>query len=115
MSYCRWSSDDFQCDVYVYESIDGTWITHVASNRPVINREGLPPIIDGDFLSYHTRSEEVMKRLHACERVDIGLPHDGKTFCDETAKDCADTLAMLKEMGYNVPQRVIEELNEEAE
>lgn len=28
MSYCRWSSDDFKSDVYVYESQAG-WITHV--------------------------------------------------------------------------------------
>ncbi len=33
MSYCRWSSDDGQCDVYVYEDVAGGWTTHVASRR----------------------------------------------------------------------------------
>lgn len=33
MSYCRWSSDHFECDVYVYESVSGGWTTHVAGRR----------------------------------------------------------------------------------
>lgn len=35
MSYCRFSTDDYQCDVYVYEDVGGWWSTHVAGNRPV--------------------------------------------------------------------------------
>lgn len=26
MSYCRFSTDGHQCDVYVYESTDGYWM-----------------------------------------------------------------------------------------
>lgn len=33
MSYCRWSSDFGECDVYVYASGDGGWTTHVANRR----------------------------------------------------------------------------------
>jgi hypothetical protein len=33
MSYCRWSSDHFECDVYVYEDCSGGWTTHVAGRR----------------------------------------------------------------------------------
>lgn len=33
MSYCRFSSDGFNCDVYVYEDCAGGWTTHVAANR----------------------------------------------------------------------------------
>lgn len=33
MSYCRWSSDNFRCDVYVYESVHGGWETHMAGRR----------------------------------------------------------------------------------
>lgn len=29
MSYCRWSSDNFKCDVYVYADVSGGWTTHV--------------------------------------------------------------------------------------
>lgn len=41
MSYCRWSSMNWMCDVYVYEDVDGGWATHVAGRRRAI-----PPIPD---------------------------------------------------------------------
>lgn len=44
MSYCRWSSDDFQCDVYCYEADEG-FIIHVAVSRPVLKDGDLPPRI----------------------------------------------------------------------
>ena len=39
MSYCRWSSMNSMCDVYVYEDDAGGWTTHVAAKRRI-----LPPI-----------------------------------------------------------------------
>lgn len=33
MSYCRFSSDNWMSDVYVYEDVMGGWTTHVASRR----------------------------------------------------------------------------------
>lgn len=41
MSYCRWSSMNWMCDVYVYEDVSGGWTTHVAGRRRAI-----PPIPD---------------------------------------------------------------------
>ena len=41
MSYCRWSSMNWMCDVYVYEDCAGGWTTHVAGRRRMI-----PPIPD---------------------------------------------------------------------
>lgn len=35
MSYCRWSIDNWRCDVYVYEG-EGGWATHVAGMRGII-------------------------------------------------------------------------------
>ena len=113
MSYCRWSSDDFQCDVYVYENVSGGWTTHVASNRPVIDRSVLPPIVTEDPLSWYRRLEAVSEQLKTAERKPIGLPHDGKTFNDETPGEAADTLEMLRAVGYNVPQYAIDALREE--
>jgi hypothetical protein len=34
MSYCRWSSLNWKCDLYVYDS-GGVWITHVAGRRRI--------------------------------------------------------------------------------
>src|SRR5687767_6611694 len=35
MSYCRWSTDDFQCDLYCYEDVSGGFTTHVAGRRKI--------------------------------------------------------------------------------
>lgn len=113
MSYCRWSSDDFQCDVYVYADVSSGWTTHVAVNRPVIDRSVLPPIIEEDPLSWHRRMEAVSKQLKTAERKTIGLPYDGKMFNDETPGEAAETLMMLRTAGYNVPQYAIDALRAE--
>ena len=49
MSYCRFSSLNMMCDVYVYEDCRGGWTTHVASVRRVI--PPIPSFIDGWFLT----------------------------------------------------------------
>ena len=47
MSYCRWSSMNFMCDVYVYEDVSGGWTTHVASCRRIV--PPVPDIMMGSF------------------------------------------------------------------
>ena len=111
MSYCRWSSDGFQCDVYVYESADG-WITHVAAKR----RAARAPELNWS-------TQERWTQTHAAQRaflddpnnpsLPIGLSEDGKTFCDESPAACAAQLLRLREIGYQVPQDAIDALQEE--
>lgn len=116
MSYCRWSSDNFKSDVYTYACIDGSWTTHVAGKRRVgldtlppnpYTREALErPDWKEMYKAYHDRLGEL-------DVVDIGLPHDGETFRDASPQECANTLRMLRAVGYHVPDGVIEELDEE--
>ncbi|EMY3672616.1 TPA: hypothetical protein SL368_005881 [Pseudomonas aeruginosa] len=116
MSYCRWSSDDFQCDLYVYEGVDGVFYTHVATNR-VIYTEPLPPPIPfkPEFVQeYSERHKKVMAMVDAADREPIGLQHDGHDFCDDDSAACADRLEYLKGVGYRVPQYAIDALREEA-
>lgn len=112
MSYCRWSSDDLQCDVYVYESAGG-WFTHVAGRRHVLP-DHLPPPADTTE-EWARRHLVVRKRLERAVMVEIGGPHDGERFTDSTPGECADRLEYLRTCGYNVPQYAIDELREEAE
>ena len=60
MSYCRWSSDDFQSDVYVYEDCRGPWVVHVAGRRHVISLSGLPEVPDREVVG------KKAKRVIAC-------------------------------------------------
>jgi hypothetical protein len=139
MSYCRFSSNNFWCDVYVYEDVNGGWTTHVASNRHVI-----PPIpviphswwIIGRYdnetkrMVYPNRLVQfvawvllrvymVSYRLHSWSvrvipRRKIGLPHDGARYNDDTPEGCALRLSVLREVGYKVPQYAIDALLDEA-
>lgn len=107
MSYCRWSSMDYGCDLYCYESCDGDWVTHVAGNRCV----GDVPHVDWglladnieEFQSAHQRQHEF---LETCGRENIGLPHDGMTFSDKTVEEFRDRLVQLRECGYRFPDEV---------
>lgn len=114
MSYCRWSSDDYQCDVYVYESHDGYQL-HVAGTRRT-PAEPFPPFVNWHtegWEKWHARDVKVTEMLDACPRSPIGLPHDGETFEFGEPGECADQLVELKAMGYNVPQYAIDALREE--
>lgn len=140
MSYCRWSSNNFQCDVYVYADCNGGWTTHVAGNKLVI-----PPIPEPPFSMVIVRNAEIdktsrklvyqrkrdklianitshlymlLKKPHdwtlaIIPHKNIGLPHDGESFNHETAAECAKHLEYLRGLGYKVPQYAIDALNEE--
>lgn len=43
----------------------------------------------------------------------IGLPHDGESFNDDTASECADRLERLRALGYIIPQYAIDSLRAE--
>ncbi|MFA5875233.1 MAG: hypothetical protein WC901_00900 [Candidatus Margulisiibacteriota bacterium] len=140
MSYCRWSSNNGQCDVYVYENAAGGWYTHIAGRRKVFR--GVPdlPLKSFGQIKYCTESKKVIykTKLHKCatlsylrlwmfwhkwvhgriERIipykTIGLPNDGETIIDNSPLECANTLIKLKEIGYLVPLSVIDNLIEES-
>jgi hypothetical protein len=117
MSYCRWSSDDFGCDVYVYEDVSGGWTTHVARFKVLGEIPKIPPMT-GDpawpelFLPAYNAQ---MAYLETAQRAPIDLAHDGESFNDPTPGQCAERLQWLCELGYKVPQYAIDELREEQE
>lgn len=123
MSYCRWSSDDWQCDVYVYEDVGGWWQTYVAGRKRRL-REGVefpPPVDSGAFDEWFARSRVVDAILHDANEgalwdwVDLPEPHAGASYQDATPGECADRLEMLRAVGLHVPQYAIDALREEAD
>ena len=113
MSYCRWSSDDFQCDVYVYADVHGGWQTWVAASRRVYKEPLPPPAPMSDLKAWMLREKVMRALLDITSLAPIGLPHDGEGFHDDTPGECADRLESLRALGYNVPQYAIDALREE--
>lgn len=109
MSYCRWSSDDFGCDLYCYESDEG-YVTHVAGRRVL----GQVPHVDtslleaGDFGAFVAQHMAQRRFMETCERVPIGGPCDGQAFVDRTLSEFRDRLCQLRDMGYRFPQGVLD-------
>ena len=62
MSYCRYSSDNWMCDVYVYEAADGVCV-HVAGSRYVTPIPKLPSWNDVSSEEYWKVYKEQMKTL----------------------------------------------------
>lgn len=75
---------DHGCDVYCYADIRGGYTTHVASNH----------VVKG-------------------ERKPVGLSHDGKSFNEPDLTLFLSRLLYLKDVGYGVPDFVIQTVREE--
>lgn len=117
MAYCRWSSDNFGCDLYCYEDFRGGWTTHVAAKRivgeiPVVNDALLmqePPRLDEWHAQYAARDEA----LENAKREPIGRQFDGQTFNDSTLETFRDRLLTLRDAGYRFPDYVLTEIDAE--
>lgn len=119
MSWCRWSSDNFACDLYVYDGYDGT-VVHVARRRYEFDRTGLPEVDhstpDRFARSLVNRWTETRRRLHEESRtVPIYLPHAGTSRVFATPADAADWIDELAALGYQVPDGLTDDMRSECE
>ncbi|MHA2065498.1 MAG: hypothetical protein ACXABY_14080 [Candidatus Thorarchaeota archaeon] len=112
MSYCRWSSDGWKSDVYVYESAEDFTI-HVATNKRV--HADPCPKVDWKSGGYLKQCEEEQRWVDESTLEPLGLPHDGETYREDSAEECVARLLKLREAGYHVPQYAIDNLKEEIE
>ncbi len=113
MSYCRWSSDNWKCDLYCYECADGVFVTHVASLKIEGDIPEEPNILDVPLGKWQKAHDEQMDFLDNAKMVAIGLEYDGENFNDSNLKSFLRRLYHLKETGYNFPDRVINMVKEE--
>jgi hypothetical protein len=103
MSLCRWSDDDCQCQLYIFEA-EGGYSINVAKMKTVW-LDPLPPKIafgqDG-WLERYTTLRNLRK-----EHVPIGLDYDGCSFSCDTAEEAVGILTMLQEAGYIAPYETL--------
>ena len=117
MSFCRWSSDNWHCDLYCYHHVDGYYATEVAYRRivgdiPEANMPG-PGFTDEDWAEYVKAYKTQMDFVRDAEKRKIGLDYDGCSFADATPEEWLGTLNLLRQVGYRFPDYVIEAAQEE--
>ncbi len=111
MSLCRWSSQNWMCDLYVYHHYLGFVSVNVAANRIVGDIPQEPLLSDPDWVVKH---RAVMAFLKDAKRESIGLKYAGETHDFPDPKEAANFLKELRELGYKFPDDVIEDLNNDA-
>lgn len=112
MSYCRWSSDGAQCDVYAYKSVHGGYRAHVAKRRRprrLCDHDITTP--SAYIRSAKQQAEEMKDPTN--QPVPIGKPYDGHNFSVATLQDLENVLRDLHLMGYKIPHNVLERIRKE--
>lgn len=114
MSYCRFSTDNFRSDVYVYHGDDG-YVCHIAS-RKISNIDQCPEISislsledNQKFIERYRIRQEWME--NRALRVPIEHHLAGTTFTTDTSEDMVEELLFLREEGFHIPQNAIDMLS----
>ena len=115
MSYCRWSSDNFKCDIYAYEDVKGGYTIHVASNKIVTKLPKRPKILDCSAEEYMRREKKFQKAFDKAKHESIGLKYDGESFWCRTLSAFSNKMIELRNEGYRIPDHVFEMIEEEIE
>lgn len=106
MSYCRFSSDNWKSDVYVYDGSDGI-IIHIASKRYEGYIPKLPNIQTKDYREARLKH---YRALEKCQKVPISHPLAGKTIVCKSVKEAIDELTFLKYEKFHIPKFLISNL-----
>lgn len=115
MSYCRFSSDNFKCDIYCYESEQG-FVTHTAASRHAIELPECPTLTTLEQLGYEKYDRLYRyfdEAFNDSAHIPINDEFAGKTFTDPDLESFRDRLIMLREHGYRFPNDVLETINKE--
>ncbi|MGL5012953.1 MAG: hypothetical protein ACRC6V_01515 [Bacteroidales bacterium] len=108
MSYCRWSSMDFKCDLYVYEAEGGIAI-RVASNRVV----GDVPSLDWPSAELlHSAYKTQMEFLGTVNRESINLQYGGKSWYGLSKDAACAVVDSLEQEGYMFPESLYHDILE---
>jgi len=117
MSYCRWSTDNFKCDLYCYKDCRGGYTTHVAGNRWRLWYGFLHWLTDERFDcgGYKTRMDRLDPFFfpHWLTHKKIRLLEAGESFNDSTIEDFYERIKSLIRLGYKVPDYLLREVKKE--
>ena len=110
MSYCRFSSDNWKSDLYIYEGECGIYVGVKGIKR-------IGDIFPLDFNSPEALLDSYkkqMKSLDNCTIVPINLPFAGESFWFDELESSITFVKQLKELGYHIRDGVIEDMKEDS-
>ena len=110
MSYCRLSDDDFECDIYAYDSINGGINIHVADSRYLGDIPKIDMTSIDTLVSTRLAQNEFIK---GAGTRPIGLSRDGTSYYGLSRCDAVSMLVSLKKEGYCVPDNAIIAIQED--
>ena len=117
MSYCRFSSDFWDSDIYAYESCNGGVDVHVAGSRYEFD----PKFPYPHHVWFPGKTVEQIKRdvveqetamAHA-RTMPIDLPSAGMSRTGLTYRAAYEWLLELRAEGFHVPQHALDRLEED--
>lgn len=112
MSYCRFSSDCWQSDVYAYEDVGGGFRIFVRTHRP---GAVIPPLDHSSVAALNASLQVEREALARAGKVPIGLPADGQVYSEDNLADLLARLLSLQALGYHVPESALTEIRAEME
>jgi hypothetical protein len=112
MSYCRFSSDNHLCELYVYADCNGYFVTYVAGRRWI---EPPPKLTRWDDPGFHASYEAQSKWMKENEDKlqPIGIDLKENYFRDDTLEELKERLLWLRGLGFKFPDYVLTEIDEE--
>lgn len=118
MSYCRFSSDSFRSDVFVYSGTGGYHILvaqfRCANSFPYPELLPAPEGKRAQERHYKAVAEGRKRWFSTMTRSKIELEHSGETFIVESAQAAIDRLKYLARIGFHVPESALQALADEA-
>ena len=105
MAICRWSSNGYMCDLFIYQNnSDEKWYVCVAGRR-FIKDDEYPE--REDFDEYSEWVTKVTKWADNALVEEIELPYAGETLVIDNIDDTVAKVRELKELGYNIPEDIL--------
>lgn len=119
MSYCRFSSDAFRCDVYAYGDVSGGYTIHVAARKRLVPDDFPDPLatmvemVDADPATAIARYNDLNAAMVAFPFVDLTAPSAGQTFHCADLEDFKAKMLDLRAEGLRFPDDVLDEIDAE--
>lgn len=117
MSYCRWSCDNSESDVYVYQAEDDSYSVNIRTHRYVID-DNAPVVIEYDGTNgaeAYASTLAYSRYLRDRPRIPIIKQYAGQRLYFDDIPSTIVFLRQLQLLGYHIPLHAFERLEHDYE